>query len=123
MATLTLTPAATPIGWEIIKGSDDFSIVIPVLDATNTPVPVDGWTVKAQVRRSETGPLLHEWSTTAGNATCADTTVQLTVTSSVTATWTWTEAQISIVVTDLGGRVHCIAAGRIRALPDITQLP
>lgn len=123
MATYTLTPAATRISWQIIKGADDFTIVIPVLDATNIPVTVDGWTVKAQVRRLENGPLLHEWSTTVGNAVCVDTTVQLTVSSAVTGAWTWAEGQISVVVTDLGGRAHCIAAGRIQALPEITQLP
>lgn len=123
MATLTLRPAATPIGWEIIKGCDDFTIVVPVLDATGALVTVDGWSVKAQVRRSETGPLLHEWSTAAGNASCVGTAAQLVVSSAVTAGWTWAEACISVVLTDLGGKVHCIATGRVRALPDITRLP
>jgi hypothetical protein len=123
MAVMTLTPAATAIDWEIIKGCDSFTIVVPVLDATNASVTVDGWSVKAQVRRTAGEPLLHEWSTADANASCSGTNVNLQVIASVTAAWTWTDAQMSIVVTDLVSKPHCIAAGRIRALPDITVVP
>jgi hypothetical protein len=120
---LSLVPSATAIDWEIITGCDSFTIVIPVLDATGAAVTVTGWSVKAQVRRTAADPVLHEWSTTAGNASCTGTTVQLSVIASVTATWQWTDAQISIVVTDLSAKPHCIASGVIHALPDITVVP
>lgn len=123
MATLVLAPAATAIDWSIIKGCDTYSVVVPVLDATGAPVTVDGWTVKAQVRRTAGEPILHEWSTADGNASCAGTNVTFQVIASVTAAWTWTDAQISVVVTDTSSKPHCIAAGRIRALPDITVVP
>ena len=123
MGTVVLAPAATDIDWTIIKGSDSFTIVVPVLDATGAAVNVVGWTVKAQVRRSAGDPLLHEWSTADGNATCTGTQVNLAVIASVTANWTFTDAQISIVVTDTQSTPHCIATGRIHALPDITVVP
>lgn len=123
MPAVTLIPAATLIDWEIIKGCDSFTIVVPVLDATGASVNVAGWTVKAQVRRSTGEPLLHEWSTTDGNASCSGTNVNLSVIASVTANWTFTDAQLSIVVTDTQSTPHCIAYGRLRALPDITVVP
>lgn len=121
MATLLLRPAATAVDWEIIQGCDSFSIVIPVLDANNNPVTVTGWTAKAQVRRSAGEPVLYEWSAASSNITCSGTNVTLAVTAAATAAWTWTDAQIQVVVTDLSSQPHCIAAGAIHALPDITQ--
>lgn len=123
MPPLVLAPAATAVDWSIIKGSDTYTIVVPVLDATNASVTVDGWSVKAQVRRSAADPLLHEWSTADGNASCSGTSVNLQVIASVTGAWAWTDALISVVVTDLAGKPHCIAAGVIHALSDITQIP
>lgn len=119
----TLAPAATQIDWEIITGCDSYTIVVPVLDSTGAAVNVTGWTVKAQVRRSAAEPLLHEWSTAAGNAACTGTNVTLAVVAAVTAGWTFTDAQMSIVVTDTQATPHCIASGRLRALPDITAIP
>jgi hypothetical protein len=75
------------------------------------------------VRRSETDPLLHEWSTAAGNASCSGTNAMLKVIAAVTAAWAWTDAGMSIVVTDLQGTPHCIANGRIHVSPDITVIP
>lgn len=121
MATLLLRPAATPIDWEIIKG-ESFTITVPVLDATNAPVTVDGWTAKAQVRRSEDEVVLHEWSTAQSNITVSGTSVQLAVIATATAAWTWTTALVSVVVYEPSTlKPHIIASGVIAALPEITQ--
>lgn len=120
MAVLRLRPAATPIDWEIIKG-ETFDIHIPVLDATNQPVTVTGWTARAQVRRSEDDPVLHEWSAAASNITMAGTEVVLAVVGAATALWSWSDAQVSIEVYEPGGKPHVIAQGPIRALPEITH--
>ena len=123
MPSVILAPSATPIDWTIIAGCDTFTIVVPVLDATGAAVNVTGWTVKAQVRRSSADPLLHEWSTTNGNAACSGTNVTLSVIAAVTETWAFTDAQMSIVVTDTESVPHCIAYGNIHVIPDITQIP
>jgi hypothetical protein len=118
-----LAPAGTQIDWTIIKGCDTYTIVVPVVDANGNLVTVTGWSVKAQVRRSQGEPLLHEWSTADGNASCSGTNVNLQVIAAVTANWVFTDAQISVVVTDTQSVPHCIAYGRIRALPDVTVVP
>lgn len=122
MPPLRLRPAATPIDWEIIKG-ETFNIDVDVLDKTDAPVTVTGWTVKAQVRRSENEPVLHEWSTANGNVAVNTTSVTLKVIGSATSLWEWTDAQISIEVYEPGpaNTPHVIAMGTIHALPEITQ--
>jgi hypothetical protein len=120
VVALVLRPAATAIDWEIIKG-ETFDIVVPVLDATEAPATVTGWTVKAQVRRSEDDPVLHEWSAAQSNVSVGTITVTLNVLGAATSLWDWTSAAISIEVYEPGGKPHVIASGTIRALPEITQ--
>lgn len=120
MAALLLRPAATAIDWEIIKG-DTFDIHVPVLDANKNAVTVTGWTGKAQVRRSEDDPVLHEWSVDASNITVTGTEVVLAVIGSATALWRFDVANVSVEVTDLDGKPHTIADGTLRALPQTTQ--
>lgn len=120
MAPTLLRPSATQVVWEIIKG-ETFDLHVPVLDATGAPVAVGGWTAKSQVRRSDVEGVLHEWSTAQANITVSGTEVVLAVVGAVTATWAFTDAQVSVVVTDLGGKPHTVAVGTIHALPQITQ--
>lgn len=117
MAPLILAPAATDIDWEILTGCDTFTIHVPVLDANDSAVVVTGWAARAEVKRGPGDPVLFTWSTAAGNASCAGSEVVLNVVSTVTALWAWTDAQVAVIVTDLGGADHCIARGRIRATP------
>jgi hypothetical protein len=121
MAALLLRPAATAIDWEIIKG-ESFTITVPVLDSSNAPVTVDGWSAKAQVRRSEDDAVLFEWSATASNITVSGTSVLLSVVGSATALWAWSAALVSVVVYEPStAKPHVIASGTLAALPQITQ--
>lgn len=127
MASVVIRPAATQLDWTLIKG-DDFSLLLPVLDAADQAVDITGWTAKAQVRRSEVEPVLHEWATAGAtpNAEIDGSTLVLLVDGAVTSTWGWTDAQISVELTEppVGaepGRVHTIARGVIRARSEITQ--
>lgn len=120
MPPLVLRPAATDVDWEIICG-ETLDLHLPVLDASGQPVTVTGWTARAQIRRSRTDPLLHEWSTARGNAACAGTEVVLQVIGSITAAWQWTDAQVQVQVTDPGGKPHTIAQGPIHAAPCLIQ--
>ena len=116
-----LRPAATPIDWEIIKG-DTCKILVPVLDDNDNPAELDGWSAKAQVRRSEREPLLHEWSSDASTITVQATSLLIHVDGATTSAWPWTDALMSIEVREpAGGPTHTIAQGPIRALPEITQ--
>lgn len=122
MAPVVIEPAATLLEWTLIKG-DDFALELPVLDVANQPVDITGWTAKAQVRRSAVEPVLHEWTTGGGspNASIAGSTLTLNVVGAVTTAWPWTAAQISVEVTEPGGRAHTIARGSIHARSEITQ--
>lgn len=116
-----LRPAATDIDWEVIKG-DEFDIVVPVLDSDGVQVDVTGWTAKSQVRRSETEPVLHEWSVANSNIACSAAGVTLKVIGAATSLWTWKAARISIEVYEpITNRPRVIAEGVIRALPETTR--
>lgn len=121
MPPFVLRPAATEIAWEIIKG-DQFDILVPVLDSDGVQVDITGWTAKAQVRRSERDPVLHEWSLDEGNVDCSVDGVTLNVIGSQTSAWTFTNARISIEIYEpITNRPRVIAEGTIRALPETTK--
>lgn len=120
MATEVLRPAATIIDWSVLKG-DSIDLVLSVLDRTDAPVIVDGWTAKAQVRRSPVEDVLYEWSAAQNNLEIGGDEVRLIVDGADTALWAWSVARISVEVTDPDGRAHTIAYGTIRALDEITQ--
>lgn len=119
---LKLRPAATAIDWEIIKG-DTFDIVVPVYDENDQLTDLTGWTGKAQVRRSEDEPLLHEWSNTASNLTCGPAGATLKVLAAETSLWEWTDALVSVEVYEPApdGTPHVVAEGSIRARQEITH--
>ena len=127
MAPTRIEPAATLLDWTISKG-DDYSVRFPVLDAVNQAVTVTGWTAKAQVRRSDVEPVLHEWTTEGvdPNASTDGDGLVLELVGAVTSEWGWQNAQFSIELTEppdgqTPGRVHTIARGTIRARQEITQ--
>jgi hypothetical protein len=118
-----LRPAATDIEWWIIKG-ETYDIHIPVLDDDDTLVDLTGYTAKAQVRRTEHEPVLHEWTSTGGtpNASTDATGVTLNVLAAQTSAWTWSDAQVSVeIYAPITGRPSVIAQGPIHALPEITR--
>ena len=119
--TYTLRPAATTIEWWIIKG-DSFDIRVPALDEDNVAVDLTGYTAKAQVRRSERDPLLHEWSADAENLAIDGTDVVLHVLSAETSAWQWKDALVSVeVYAPITNAARVLAQGPIHALPEITQ--
>lgn len=120
MAPIRVVPAATPIEVELIKG-DSSELTVPVLDAANQPVDVTGWTGLSQIRRSETEPVLHEWSAAAANIHLTSAGVVLDVDGTVTSLWAWRDAHISVEVTGPDGKPHTIAYGTVRALPQYTR--
>jgi hypothetical protein len=114
-----LRPAATPIEWWIIKG-ETYDIRVPVLDDDEQPVDVTGWTAKAQVRRSEREPVLHEW--TGSTIECVGTEVVLHVFAAQTSAWSWDNALVSVeIYAPITGAPRVIAQGPIHALPEITR--
>lgn len=119
MAPLPLRPAATDIEWWVIKG-ETYDIHLPVLDEDDEPVDVSAYTAKAQVRRSESDPVLHEWS--GATIECVGTEVVLHVLGAETSAWRWTDALVSVeTYAPLTAAARVIAQGRIHALPEITQ--
>ena len=101
MAPTRIEPAATLLDWTISKG-DDYSVRFPVLDAVNQAVTVTGWTAKAQVRRSDVEPVLHEWTTEGvdPNASTDGDGLVLELVGAVTSEWGWQNAQFSIELTE-----------------------
>lgn len=107
---------ATRVEWELIKG-DTSDLVVPVLDALGQLVDITGWSALAQAWRSPDDPIRYEWSTGAGNISASSAGVTLSVDGAVSRLWTWSNAHISVEVTDLAGKPHVIAYGTVHALP------
>lgn len=106
-----------------INQGETWSITFPVLDASGTPLVVDGWTARAQIRKyaTTTGTPLFEWSTTIGNLTCAGTAVTLRLTPTDTATWSWGTARYDIELSDPGGHVTRLVEGKVLVDPEVTR--
>jgi hypothetical protein len=126
VAPTRIVSAATSIEWELIKG-DSFDLLLPILDGAEQAVDITGWTAKAQVRRSSADPVLHEWTTVATvatptpNAEISGSTLTLHVDGVVTSAWGWSDARVSVEITEPGGRAHTVAIGVLRARQEITQ--
>lgn len=91
-----------------------------------------GYTIRAQIRRTSTGPVLFEWNTTPsaaqGNAVLTYTpgppavsTTTLTHTGAQSALWTFRLAQWDVFLMAPGQEPALLAAGVVRVRPYITR--
>ncbi len=104
-----------------LKQGVSTDIIFPVFGATGQLENVDGWTAHAQVRVSPGDPVLHEWSSTAGNVTVAGTAVTLHVAGSTSLGWEWRYGEYDLYVTDPAGNGSCLAEGPVQVEPAITH--
>jgi hypothetical protein len=100
-----------PITWELASR------------ASGAPVDLSGYSAIAQVREVPDfdSPVLHEWSTTAGNAELStqDSTVSLKVTDS--EDWTWRRGYFDLHVIDFAGRSKIVDRGPVVVVPGVTR--
>lgn len=91
-----------------------------------------GYTIRAQIRRTATGPVLFEWNTTPttgqGTATLTYTvgppavsTTTLTHTGAESTLWTFRLASWDCYLMAPGQEPACLAAGVVRVAPAITH--
>lgn len=82
MATLPTVPLPVRCG-------EPLDVTVAVLDANNQPVPSSQIvSARAQVRaRVGSATVLHEWSTTSGNAQIVSGGIRLTATAAETQAW------------------------------------
>jgi len=91
-----------------------------------------GYTIRAQIRRTSTGPVLFEWNDTPSPAQGAATlayvpgppaasTVTLSFTDDHAALWTYRLARWDCFLTNPLGQATCLAAGVVRVEPYITH--
>jgi len=105
---------------------DTWSLLFPVLDATNALIDVTAWTAHAQVRHTAGDGLLYEWHTSPttgqGAAVVSSAGVTLRFDGAATALWSWRrDAFYDLFVYEPTTAVpHCVAAGRFRVIPPIT---
>lgn len=101
-----------------VYAGDDRSFTFPVLDSAGNPFPMTGWGARAQVRTAPGGALLHEWSTSGGNATVSDGTVVLDVADS--EGWTFRGGVYDLQLIDPDGHHDVIAHGKVRVTAGVT---
>ena len=112
--------AAVEYDIEIEQGSD-WAYQWPVNDG-GTPLDLTGWTVRGQVRSRHSSPdVLHEWSTTLGNATVASGSFTLSVAASASSAWTWKKGVYDIELVSPEGTVYRVLQGEIEVDPEVTR--
>lgn len=117
----------------VFKQGEDTTVVLTVVDATGAPITnPTGYTVRAQIRGTPTGPVLFEWNMTPGagqgQASMTYTTgpppvsvVELVVTHTQSLLFTWGSAVWDCVLTSPVGLEKCLAEGTVAIDPAITQ--
>lgn len=116
-----------------LKQATGAVITLTVVDAAGqTITDFTGYTSRAQIRRTATGPVLFEWNTNPtpaqGGITLtynpgppAQSTATLTVTWDQSALWTWRLAQWDCMLINPLGQISCLAAGVVRVEPAMTR--
>lgn len=113
------------------KQGADATVSLTVVDANGAPITnTNGYSVRAQIRATPTGPVLFEWNTTGGvgigTATIAysgatrTTTVTLAVTKAQSALFTWGSALWDCIITSPANQTACVAEGTVAIDPAIT---
>jgi hypothetical protein len=89
----------TYFAWRIEQGEKE-TLIIPVLDDSNSLFPIPGWTVDAQVKTRAGGDTLYEWPPEYAQVTNGDAFVTLTIPAPVSDAWTFRTGWFRVVVTD-----------------------
>lgn len=86
-------------------------------------VPItSGWTVRSQVRaRPDADTVLHEWSTSNGNASVDSGVVKLTVMPAVSSAWSWWFGYYDVEIISPTGVVLRVASGRVSVSAEVTR--
>jgi hypothetical protein len=106
----------------VIAQGTTWAITWPITDTAGNPLNIDGWTVRSQVRPDAASPtVLHQWSTTLGNAEAANSTVTLSVRPVDSTPWTWRRGVYDVELVDLTGRVARITEGSVTVSPEVTR--
>lgn len=116
----------------VLKQAATATIHLTVVDAVgNAITDPTGYTIRAQIRRTTTGPVLYEWNTTPnpgqGTATLiysagTDTsTATLSLTDEDSALFNFRVAQWDVYLANPVGQATCLAEGAVRIDPAITH--
>lgn len=105
----------------VIQQGDDRPLVWNLSDADNQPITdLTGYTARAQVRaRADSIDVLHEWSTVAGNAVLAESSLVLKVDDS--ESWTWRRGVYDVQITDPSGASEIVDRGAVVVTPVVTH--
>jgi hypothetical protein len=84
----------------------------PVLDASNQPLALVGYSAQAQIRDPYDGTLLHEW-TTGTDMTLSAGQIALEVPAATSTEWAWTFGRWSLELTTPAGTVIRLVEGAV----------
>lgn len=95
----------------------------PLQDAEGDPLPLVGYTARAQVRNrpSDTTIPLHEWTTENGGIILADSTVTLVVDPATSTAWEWTSGVYDVELVSADGSVSRLTQGRVSIGREVTR--
>lgn len=106
----------------VIQQGTTWGISWPITDGQGNPLDVTGYRVRAQIRPSkDSGNVLHEFSTDAGNAIAEQNAVTLSIQPATSSAWSWRNGVYDVELTDPQGRVARIAEGTVTVSPEVTR--
>ena len=128
----TLAPQTLKLDLNLRQGEGATISLTTVDRIGNVITNPAGYTIRAQIRRTSTGPVLFEWNTSPssvqGSATLtydlgppAVSTTTLVHTGAQSSLWTFRLAQWDAFLIPPVGEPACLAAGVVRIDPQITR--
>jgi hypothetical protein len=95
-----------------------------VADDDGIPLPVDGWSVRSQIRSApSSGTVLFEWNTTGGlgPASIDGPTVTVELTGLDSLLWTFRRAYYDVYLTNPSGEPTRLVQGTVTVSPAVTH--
>jgi hypothetical protein len=103
----------------VLDQGSDYRVTFPVLDPTEQPQDLAGWSARSQVRRTATdATVLHDFTT---QLVLSSNGIQLTVPGAVSSVWAWTSAEYDLEVVSPSGAPTRIAEGHVLVRPETTR--
>lgn len=101
----------------IVDQGADYRRDFPVLDDTDQPVSVTGWSVAGQIRAGAGSAAVLEQL----DVTAAHGHAEVRIPAATSAAWSWRLARFDIELTDLDGAVTRFVEGFVVVRPETTR--
>ena len=100
-----------------IEQGSTFRRSIPVLNDAGTPINLDGWTARGQIRITYRDPMPAYQL----DLTCSGTNVELVVPAEDSSGWQWRHGVYDVELIDVDGVPTRLMQGNVTVSPEVTR--